>query len=393
MSESGGIPRMCSFMDSHMVLAIMVWMKKSGQKVVGLDEVMKDMKLAWPYLALDMEVETETSAKADKQQEICQRLEASVSSLVKCLLSIKTDMMSGEGRTIWERQTIAELSSVWARRDRSDEEDDEDGSVEGFTVGTLQDILAYTRVFYESADYKGVYLRSRFYLECVSELVTEASNDDATREEFLWGSLLALCMLLRTNGQTEDLGSIDFDVIPQLGLQIESLIDVPVDNSQAAFNKKDLLPLVWLIHSLIWPLFLHYLKTSRVSSRHSGPWMDLIDWLLSERVVQCVQAVAPHLIRYYAALAILLRKREETVQAIGTLISNTAHKYEDPLTRLVDSVFLECDFDKSQQELKEVVILCRNDYLLADLASTIEDQARLLVFDNYCRIHRSINIR
>merc|ERR1719502_2294203 len=50
------------------------------------------------------------------------------------------------------------------------------------------------------------------------------------------------------------------------------------------------------------------------------------------------------------------------------------------------------DFDDAQQELKKCEDVIRVDYFLHEGWTEFEENARLLIFETYCRIHQCINI-
>merc|ERR1711990_704051 len=50
------------------------------------------------------------------------------------------------------------------------------------------------------------------------------------------------------------------------------------------------------------------------------------------------------------------------------------------------------DFDAAQVQLQECKAVLSADYFLAEAWSEFEENARLLIFETYCRIHQCINI-
>merc|ERR1712050_495946 len=46
----------------------------------------------------------------------------------------------------------------------------------------------------------------------------------------------------------------------------------------------------------------------------------------------------------------------------------------------------------AQRELQRCELLCRGDFFLAGAWEEFEENARLLIFETYCRIHQCINI-
>merc|ERR1719450_1443217 len=50
------------------------------------------------------------------------------------------------------------------------------------------------------------------------------------------------------------------------------------------------------------------------------------------------------------------------------------------------------DFDDAQQELQRCDLVSKGDFFLAPHWNEFEENARLLIFETYCRIHQCINI-
>merc|ERR1712178_124971 len=52
----------------------------------------------------------------------------------------------------------------------------------------------------------------------------------------------------------------------------------------------------------------------------------------------------------------------------------------------------DMDFDQAQQELVKCEKVLKADYFLNNHWTDFEENARLLIFETYCRIHQCINI-
>jgi len=66
--------------------------------------------------------------------------------------------------------------------------------------------------------------------------------------------------------------------------------------------------------------------------------------------------------------------------------------YSDPITRFLVKLYTDLDFDGAQLELQECKKVCKADFFLADHWEDFQENARLLIFETYCRIHQCINI-
>merc|ERR1712054_60554 len=56
------------------------------------------------------------------------------------------------------------------------------------------------------------------------------------------------------------------------------------------------------------------------------------------------------------------------------------------------ALYTDMDFDEAQQELKKCEQVLKADYFLHSHWEDFEENARLLIFEAYCRIHQCINI-
>merc|ERR1712066_301339 len=74
-------------------------------------------------------------------------------------------------------------------------------------------------------------------------------------------------------------------------------------------------------------------------------------------------------------------------------MGHEASGYSDPVTRFLLALYTDMEFDQAQQELKECEKVCKGDYYLYRHWSEFEENARLLIFETYCRIHQCIDIR
>eukprot|EP00435_Cladocopium_sp_Y103_P052901 s779_g16.t1 len=63
--------------------------------------------------------------------------------------------------------------------------------------------------------------------------------------------------------------------------------------------------------------------------------------------------------------------------------------YSDPVTRFLLALY---DFDEAQLELQKCEKVCKVDYFLSRHWAEFQENARLLIFETYCRIHQCINI-
>eukprot|EP00297_Palpitomonas_bilix_P026293 CAMPEP_0113878004 /NCGR_PEP_ID=MMETSP0780_2-20120614/6425_1 /TAXON_ID=652834 /ORGANISM="Palpitomonas bilix" /LENGTH=154 /DNA_ID=CAMNT_0000864393 /DNA_START=241 /DNA_END=705 /DNA_ORIENTATION=- /assembly_acc=CAM_ASM_000599 len=66
--------------------------------------------------------------------------------------------------------------------------------------------------------------------------------------------------------------------------------------------------------------------------------------------------------------------------------------YRDPITELLECLYVNFDFDAAQQKLRECEQVLKNDYFLSNCIDDFIENARFIIFETYCRIHRSMDI-
>jgi len=140
----------------------------------------------------------------------------------------------------------------------------------------------------------------------------------------------------------------------------------------------------WLLH---WSLFVFWNDPKRGLDR-------IVDWFTSEKYMQAVQTVAPHLLRYLAA-AVVLNKRSRNGQhgLLKDLVRTIEHcDYRDPVVDFVDRLYIKFDFEAAQEKLVECELVLATDFFLCKQTADFMKEARVFIFENYCRIHQKIDI-
>ena len=138
----------------------------------------------------------------------------------------------------------------------------------------------------------------------------------------------------------------------------------------------------WLMH---WALFI-------LGNSPNGRQF-VADLFFQERYLNAIQTNAPHLLRYLAVAVVTsprLRSRlKELVRVIGVERSN----YSDPILRFLEALYTECNFEDAQQTLQECATVLDNDFFVSNCEADFTQNARLYIFETYCRIHERIDLR
>jgi translation initiation factor 3 subunit E len=135
----------------------------------------------------------------------------------------------------------------------------------------------------------------------------------------------------------------------------------------------------WLVH---WSLFVFF--------NHENGRNAIIDLFFQERYMQSIQAEAPHLLRYLAAAVITNKRRRSMLKDLVRVLKNET--YADPITEFLVKLFVEYDFDGARERLQACDEVLQNDFFLVGCKEEFAENARLFIFETYCRIHQCIDI-
>jgi len=149
----------------------------------------------------------------------------------------------------------------------------------------------------------------------------------------------------------------------------------------------------WLLH---WSLFVFW--------NYDTGLERLVDLFHSERYKQAITTNAPHLLRYLTAAVLLCKRRVNKKTAGGgsssearRLLKNLTNvmqdcEYTDPIVEFVNCLCVKFDFDSAQLKLAECNQVLTADFFLCHQTDLFMEEARVFVFENYCRIHHKIDL-
>ncbi|MFS7964756.1 putative proteasome component (PCI) domain, eukaryotic translation initiation factor 3 subunit E [Helianthus anomalus] len=119
--------------------------------------------------------------------------------------------------------------------------------------------------------------------------------------------------------------------------------------------------------------------------------------------LNAIQTNAPHLLRYLATAFIVNKKRRPQFKEFIKVIQQEQHSFSDPITEFLACVYVNFDFDGAQKKMKECEDVIMNDpflgkrveesnYTVVPLKDEFLENARLFIFETYCRIHERIDM-
>ena len=137
----------------------------------------------------------------------------------------------------------------------------------------------------------------------------------------------------------------------------------------------------WVAH---WALFVHF--------NVDGGAAGLLDLMLTDRYLHAIQAVAPHLLRYAAAAAVVSRRRRGALRDVARACDAEAHAHTDPVTEFVRRLACAHDVDGAAAALAPALDTLSADFFVAALAPDFAAAARALLFEQACRVHSRLDL-
>ncbi|GKY95194.1 hypothetical protein MPSEU_000482600 [Mayamaea pseudoterrestris] len=205
--------------------------------------------------------------------------------------------------------------------------------------------------------------------------------DDAMLQ-VLWGRLACEILLMDW-----DAASVAVEAV-KTGM--ETLVTQDRLSSLSALQQR-----TWLLH---WSLFVYWNNSS------NGGLEQLVDLYQSERCKQAITTNAPHLLRYLTAAVLVCKRRITKKAAAGSnaearrLMKNLIHvmndcDYSDPIVEFVNCLCVKFDFEVAQAKLSECEKVLSADFFLCRQTKLLMEEARVFVFENFCRIHNKIDLK
>jgi len=154
-----------------------------------------------------------------------------------------------------------------------------------------------------------------------------------------------------------------------------------IDTKSFTSPLKQLQQRTWLIH---WSLFVFF--------NHPNGRNGIIDLFFSERYLNAIQTTCPHILRYLTTAVITNKRRRSVLKDLVKVIQQECYTYRDPITEFLEALYVNFDFEGAQVKLRECEKVLMNDFFLVACRDEFIENARLFIFETYCRIHQVIDI-
>lgn len=218
-----------------------------------------------------------------------------------------------------------------------------------------------------------------------------AAPDASQASEQLWGKLACLILLQQPDEALAELLALKERIELKTAWQAGAGPSATVGAAAAALEK--LHRRTWLAHYALFVCFGH--------ANGLGVFLDLC---MEEKMLQAIQTVCPHLLRYVGAASVLTRRsRREFLRAVernddatlgvSEMVRNAAASDasdRDPVIVFLRRLFVEHDFEAARADLERCSKMIKADFFLCALHDEFVQNARVLLFESYCRLHERI---
>merc|ERR1712106_300597 len=229
-----------------------------------------------------------------------------------------------------------------------------------FKPEMLDTLYSFAKFQYECGNYSG----AADYLYLHRGLVPQSDKNFLNG---LWGKLGSEILTQNWENALEDLN------------RLKEFIDSNVGPSPLQALQQR----TWLIH---WSLFVFF-------NHQKGREAIIEMFLYQPAYLNAIQTTCPHILRYLAtAVVINKNSRRAAMKDLVRVIQQENYAYKDPITEFLAHLYVDFDFDAAQEKLAQCATVLENDFFLVACQNDFIENARLMIFELFCRIHQCISI-
>eukprot|EP00698_Gefionella_okellyi_P003483 TRINITY_DN13292_c0_g1_i1.p1 TRINITY_DN13292_c0_g1~~TRINITY_DN13292_c0_g1_i1.p1 ORF type:complete len:437 (-),score=116.99 TRINITY_DN13292_c0_g1_i1:27-1298(-) len=343
MTDFDLTPKICAHLDRHLIFPLLQFLKK--YKVHAHDEIVGvELRLArqTSMLGYIEDLNRETGSAED-------------------LESRKTQLRSTRDAILGEFKELSQLleSVELVKQLRADKQFTAQYLAENYNINAdqIEALYKWGKLQFET----GQYPEAALALSSYRSLTTNTEN----AFQALWGKLAAEILSTNWDNALEDLQklkeAVDAKVFPSPLVQLQQR--------------------TWLVH---WSLFVFF--------KHPNGRNGIMDLFFHDKYLTAIQTSSPHLLRYLATAVITNKRRRNVLKRLVDVIQQERYTYKDPITELVECLYVHFDFTAAQTKLRECEAVLQNDFFLRDCVGEFIDASKLFIFETYCRIHQCIDI-
>jgi translation initiation factor 3 subunit E len=338
------------FLDKHLCIQILAFLENDLKIYNPVDVKKAQLHIIKDTNMLDLAIEIYQSIGEEVPEEMATKREAIVERI-----QAQGDAELGLLQLLEDAEAVKRMGSL-----KSVTEVCEQFSV---TIDQIEGLVTYAKLQYECGNYQ---ISSELLKHYRSLMIDKDSERVMTSKNVscIWGSLASLILGQDFDGSAEAMASLD-----------EYLQNAKMPKREVLLQR------TWLVHWSLFPLF-----------KSANAPFKALDIFLHDRSISVMSLSCPYLFRYAAACLILHKRLKLMMKDIVRIINLEKDNYSDPITRFLVCLYTDLDFDGAQLELQECRKVCKADFFLAPHWEDFEENARLLIFETYCRIHQCINI-
>lgn len=227
-----------------------------------------------------------------------------------------------------------------------------------FKIEMVDSVYKLAKYLYESGNYQDSIPYLYFCL-----LVMQPA--DKNYLNVLWGYLASEILVLNWGSALENLNRLrDY-----------------IDNSNFS-HIQALQQRTWLIH---WSVLVFFNHTK-------GRDLIIEMFLYKSQYLNAIQTMCPHILRYLATAVIINRGRRNALKDLIKVIQQESYTYRDPITEFLEHLYVNFDFEGARMKLHECQTVIINDFFIIGCLDEFVENARLMIFETFCRIHQCITI-
>ncbi|XP_014673077.1 PREDICTED: eukaryotic translation initiation factor 3 subunit E-like [Priapulus caudatus] len=230
----------------------------------------------------------------------------------------------------------------------------------GFKSSWLDTLYQFAKFQYECGNYSG----AAEYLDFYRVL---APGHDKNYLPALWGKLASEILMQNWDNALEDLNRLK-DII---------------DSNTFGSALQSLQQRTWLVH---WSLFVFF-------NHPKGRDLIIDMFLYQSQYLNAIQTMCPHILRYLTTAVITNKRRRTVLKDLVKVIQQESYTYRDPITEFLECLYVNFDFDGAQEKLRKCESVLINDFFLVACLDDFIENARLFIFETFCRIHQCISIK
>nr|QBH73846.1 eukaryotic translation initiation factor 3 subunit E [Thermobia domestica] len=351
MAEFDLTSRMGQYLDRHLVFPLLEflsvkkiydenefqqWKLEVLSNTNMLDYAIDERKKLYP----NQEIPESMKARRAQVVQQLQELQTEVDPTVKLLTD---DKVSKTVETVRDSKTLLNFLT----------------KEYGFKIEQMDSVYRIAKYTYEC----GNYLMSSNYLNIY---IVVMPSSDKNYLNALWGKLASEILLQHWDTALDELNKLR----------------EYIDNNTFGSALQLLQQRTWLIH---WSLFVFF-------NHSKGQDLIIEMFLYRPNYLNAIQTMCPHILRYLATAVIINRARRSALKDLVKVIQQESYTYRDPITEFLEHLYVNFDFDGARQKLHECQTVLYYDFFLIACLDEFVENARLMIFETFCRIHQCISI-